>query len=94
MVKLPKSLSIYLTYKFKNTTTMELSKEKINEIAAMLKDADGEDVQNILIASGWNDQMLRQLMMNEPLAEVQWMMKERLSFEEDMKRKYWVFESC
>jgi hypothetical protein len=73
---------------------MELSKEKINEIAAMLKDADGEDVQNILIASGWNDQMLRQLMMTEPLAEVQWMMKERLSFEEDMKRKYWVFESC
>jgi len=73
---------------------MELSKEKINEIAAMLKDADGEDVQNILIASGWNDQMLRQLMMNEPLAEVQWMMKERLSFEEDMKRRYWVFESC
>ena len=73
---------------------MELSKEKINEIAAMLKDADGEDVQNILITSGWNDQMLRQLMMNEPLAEVQWMMKERLSFEEDMKRRYWVFESC
>ena len=73
---------------------MELSKEKINEIAAMLKDADGEDVQNILIASGWNDQMLKQLMMTEPLAEVQWMMKERLSFEEDMKRRYWVFESC
>jgi hypothetical protein len=38
--------------------------------------------------------MLKQLMMTEPLAEVQWMMKERLSFEEDMKRKYWVFESC
>jgi hypothetical protein len=94
LVKLPKPLSIYLTYKFKNTTTMELSKEKINEIAAMLKDADGEDVQNILITSGWNDQMLKQLMMTEPLAEVQWMMKERLSFEEDMKRKYWVFESC
>jgi hypothetical protein len=33
-------------------------------------------------------------MMTEQLAEVQWMMKERLSFEEDMKRKYWVFESC
>jgi hypothetical protein len=73
---------------------MELSKEKINEIAAMLKDADGEDIQDILIKSGWNDQMLKQLMMCEPLAEVQWMMKERLSFEEDMKRKYWVFESC
>jgi len=37
---------------------MELSKEKINEIAAMLKHADGEDVQEILIKSGWNDQML------------------------------------
>jgi hypothetical protein len=73
---------------------MELSKEKINEIVAMLKHADGEDVQDILIKSGWNDQMLRQLMMCEPLSEVQWMMKERLSFEEDMRRKYWVFESC
>jgi hypothetical protein len=73
---------------------MELSKEKINEIAAMLKHADGEDVQDILIKSGWNDQMLKQLMMCEPLSEVQWMMKERLSFEEDMRRKYWVFESC
>ena len=73
---------------------MELSKEKINEIAAMLKHADGEDVQDILIKSGWNDQMLKQLMMCEPLSEVQWMMKERLSFEEDMRRRYWVFESC
>lgn len=73
---------------------MELSKEKINEIAAMLKHADGEDVQDILIKSGWNDQMLKQLMMCEPISEVQWMMKERLSFEEDMRRKYWVFESC
>ena len=74
---------------------MELSKEKINEIAAMLKHADGEDVQEILIKSGWNDQMLKQLMMCEPIHEVDYMYHERLELEEQLRRKdYWIFESC
>lgn len=72
---------------------MELSKEKINEIVAMLQHADGEDVQEILEKSGWNDQMLTQLMMCEPINDVKRMYQERLSFEEDMK-KYNISESC
>ena len=69
---------------------------KIKSIIQQLKsiDVDGETMQHILNEVGMDVQMLRQLMMTEPLSEVQWMMKERLSFEEDMRRKYWVFESC
>jgi len=74
---------------------MELSKEKINEIAAMLKHADGEDVQAILIKSGWNDQMLKQLMMCEPIADVKYIYEDRLELEEALRRKgYWIYESC
>lgn len=69
---------------------------KIKSIIHQLQsiDVDGETMQYILNEVGMNVQMLRQLMMTEPLTEVQWMMKERVSFEEDMRRKYWVFESC
>lgn len=69
---------------------------KIKSIIQQLKsiEVDGETMQYILNEVGMDVQMLRQLMMTEPLSEVQWMMKERLSFEEDMRRKYWVFESC
>ena len=69
---------------------------KIKSIIQQLKsiDVDGETMQHILNEVGMDVQMLRQLMMTEPLSEVQWMMKERVSFEEDMRRKYWVFESC
>ena len=74
-------------------TTNEIkAKAIIQHLKSM--DIDGETMQHILNEVGMNIQMLRQLMMTEPLAEVQWMMKERISFEEDMKRRYWVFESC
>ena len=69
---------------------MELSKEKINEIAAMLKHADGEDVQEILIKSGWNEQMLRQLMMCEPINDVNHIYQER----SQSTKKYNINESC
>jgi hypothetical protein len=75
---------------------MTIKEIKAKAIIQHLKsmEVDGETMQHILKEVGMNDQMLKQLMMTEPLAEVQWMMKERLSFEEDMKRRYWVFESC
>ena len=74
-------------------TTNEIkAKAIIQHLKSM--DIDGETMQHILNEVGMNIQMLRQLMMTEPLTEVQWMMKERISFEEDMKRRYWVFESC
>ena len=74
-------------------TTNEIkAKAIIQHLKSM--DIDGETMQHILNEVGMDVQMLRQLMMTQPLSEVQWMMKERLSFEEDMRRRYWVFESC
>jgi hypothetical protein len=64
---------------------MELSKEKIKEIVAMLKHADGEDVQEILIDSGWNKQMLHQLMMCESINDVNYIYQERLSLLQSIK---------
>ena len=72
---------------------MELSREKIKEIAAMLKHADGEDVQEILIESGWNKQMLYQLMVCEPINDVNHIYQERLSLLQSMKN-YNINESC
>lgn len=74
-------------------TTNEIKTKAIIQHLKQM-DIDGETMQHILNEVGMNIQMLRQLMMTEPLTEVQWMMKERISFEEDMKRRYWVFESC
>ena len=74
---------------------MELNSNEIEQIVDMLQHADGEDIQDILIRSGWNDQMLRQLMMCEPIADVEYVYKERLELENQMNRKkYWIFESC
>jgi hypothetical protein len=74
---------------------MELNSNEIEQIVDTLQHADGEDIQDILIRSGWNDQMLRQLMMCEPIADVEYVYKERLELENQMNRKkYWIFESC
>jgi hypothetical protein len=75
---------------------MELSKKQIDGIIALLKQADGEDVHDILIGSGWSDQMLTQLIMTEPINDVKQMYEERLGFEQDIKNieQYWIFESC
>jgi hypothetical protein len=58
---------------------MELSKEKKEEIISILNsdDVDGEDVQEILVRSGWNGQMLVQLMMSESIEDVEYLYKER-----------------
>jgi len=74
---------------------MELS-ERIKELVIdALKQADGEDIQEILMGSGWSDQMLRQLMMTESISDIKHLYKERLALEDEFdKRKYWVFESC
>lgn len=57
---------------------MELSNAAINTIINLLKTADGEDVQEILVKSGWNNQMLTQLMMSEPMHVVEHVYNERV----------------
>ena len=39
------------------------------------------------------DQILRQLVMSEPIQRVEQLYQERLDFHQDMAR-YWLYESC
>jgi len=64
---------------------MELSESTKKEIIDLLIGADGEDVQEILNRSGWNGQMLIQLMMCESIEDVEYLYKERQQLELDLK---------
>lgn len=66
---------------------MELSESTKKEIIDLLIGADGEDVQEILNRSGWNGQMLVQLMMYESIEDVEYLYKERQQLELDMKQR-------
>jgi hypothetical protein len=63
---------------------MELTNEIKTAIVYMLRHADGEDMQEILNRSFMNDQMLKQLVMCEPMADVQNAYNERLELEASM----------
>ena len=60
----------------------------VEEIVAMLKhiQVDGETMQYILKRVGMQDQMLRQLVMSQPIGEVEYMFEERKQFEEFNKK--------
>ena len=74
---------------------MELNSNEMAQIINMLKHADGEDLQFILNQLGMSEQLCKQLMMCEPIADVEYAYKERLDLEEQIRRKdYWIFESC
>lgn len=74
---------------------MELETNKIAQIVEMLQHADGEDLQDILNQLGMSGQLCKQLMMCEPIADVEYVYKDRLELEVVLKRKdYWIFESC
>jgi xanthine dehydrogenase molybdopterin-binding subunit B len=60
----------------------------VEEIVAMLKhiQVDGETMQYILKRVGMQDQMLRQLVMSQPIGEVEYMFEERKQLEEFNKK--------
>jgi hypothetical protein len=65
--------------------------ERINQVIGILKNltwsgdsVDGETMEYILEQVGMHDQMLRQLVMSQPIEEVRYMIEER---EELEKRK-------
>ena len=60
---------------------MQLEEKNIEKVVKTLELADGEDVQEILIRSGFNMQMLSQLMMSEPFESVYYFFKERQELE-------------
>ena len=64
--------------------------ERINQAIGILKNltwndnsVDGETMQYILKEVGMEDQMLRQLMMSQPIEEVRYMFEEREEFEDN-----------
>ena len=66
-------------------------KERINQVIDVLNDltwsgnrVDGETMQYILNKVGMEDQMLRQLMMSQPIEEVRYIIDEREELEEEL----------
>jgi hypothetical protein len=64
-------------------------KERINQVIGILKNltwkgnaVDGETMQYILKKVGMEDQMLRQLIMSQPIEEVRYMFNEREEYED------------
>ena len=69
-------------------------KERINQVIGILKNltwkgdcVDGETMQYILKEVGMEDQMLRQLVMSQPIEEVRYMIEEREEFEEELENR-------
>ena len=64
----------------------ELSENTKLEIIKLLDfdGCDGEDVQDILIRSGWEDQMLHQLMRCGSIETVKYLYEERLELEKEL----------
>jgi K+/H+ antiporter YhaU regulatory subunit KhtT len=66
-------------------------KERINQVIDVLNNltwsenrVDGETMQYILNKIGMEDQMLRQLMMSQPIEEVRYIIDEREELEEEL----------
>jgi hypothetical protein len=67
-------------------------KERINQVIGILKNltwkgdcVDGETMQYILNKVGMEDQMLKQLVMSQPIEDVRYMIEEREEFEEELE---------
>ena len=66
-------------------------KEKVEHVISLLKNltyrgdcVDGETMQYILNKLGMEDQMLKQLVMSQPIEEVRYMIEEREELEEEL----------
>jgi hypothetical protein len=62
---------------------------RVEEVISMLKSltlkgdcVDGETMQYILERVGMEDQMLRQLVMSQPIKEIEYMVEERIQLEQ------------
>jgi hypothetical protein len=81
-------LGLFRSYRvIYETALMEssINRTYINDIINKLQtiDVDGETMQYILKRVGMSDQMLRQLMMNEPFEQVKDLWEERRDWEEE-----------
>jgi hypothetical protein len=72
---------IYETPQMESTFKRDVVMDVIKKLHAI--DVDGETMQYILEKVGMQDQMLRQLMMNEPFEDVKYLWQERKDWEEE-----------
>jgi len=70
------------------TSQMEQHAANVNRVINILREikVDGETMQYILEKVGMEDQMLRQLVMSQPIEEVRYMFEEREELEEFNKK--------
>ena len=70
------------------TQLMQSHPGMVEEVISMLihMEVDGETMQYILEKVGMEDQMLRQLVMSQPIGEVDYMYEERRLFEKFNKK--------
>jgi len=64
-----------------------LKVQRVHDIIYMLKDidVDGETMQYILNKVGMEEQMLRQLIMSQPIEDVMYLVEEREELEEEFE---------
>jgi hypothetical protein len=69
------------------TQLMQSHPGMVEEVISMLRhmEVDGETMQYILEKVGMEDQMLRQLVMSQPIGEVEYMYQERKELEQSYK---------
>jgi len=69
------------------TQLMQSHPGMVEEVISMLRhmEVDGETMQYILEKVGMEDQMLRQLVMSQPISEVEYMYQERKELEQSYK---------
>jgi len=73
---------IYETPQMESTFKRDVVMDIIKKLHAI--DVDGETMHYILQKVGMEDQMLRQLVMSQPIEEVRYMIEEREEFEEEL----------
>jgi hypothetical protein len=74
------------------TAQMEQHAANVNRVINILREieVDGETMQYILDKVGMSDQMLKQLVMSQPIGEVRYMIEEREEFEEELDNQIQV----
>jgi len=92
-----KSYFVNREYKPSQITDSPYAEDRINQAIGILKNltwkgdsVDGETMQYILKQVGMEDQMLRQLIMSQPIEEVRYLIEEREEFEEEIENRYFV----
>jgi hypothetical protein len=88
-----KSYFVNREYKPSQITDSPYAEDRINQAIGILKNLtwkgdsiDGETMQYILKELGMEDQMLKQLVMSQPIEEVRYMFEEREELEEFNKK--------